>query len=61
MAEQGKPSNNVYTVLVGIAFLVLLLGVAYVWYRTSQLTGETNPFAVSAAPAAEMLRAVGFA
>ena len=44
MAESRAPSNNIYTVLVFIAFCVLVAGVAYVWYRSYQLTGEFNPF-----------------
>lgn len=46
MAESSSPSSNIYTVLAFIAFLVVLLGVAYVWYRSYQLTGSMNPFTV---------------
>lgn len=46
MDESSSPSSNIYTVLVFIAFLVVLAGVAYVWYRSYQLTGTMNPFTV---------------
>jgi len=48
MAERrrprGKPSDDVYTVLIAIALVVLICGVGYVWYRNYQLTGNANPF-----------------
>lgn len=44
MAQASRPSSNIYTVLVFIAFLVVLAGVAYVWYRSYELTGTMNPF-----------------
>jgi flagellin-like protein len=46
MAQSSSPSSNIYTVLVFIAFLVVLAGVAYVWYRSYELTGTINPFTV---------------
>lgn len=46
MAESNTPSNNIYTVLVFIALVVLLVGVGYVWYRSYQVTGSANPFQV---------------
>lgn len=49
MAESSSPSNNIYTVLVFIAFLAVLAGVIYVWYRSYQLTGTLNPFTIGEA------------
>lgn len=56
MAERrrNKPRNNVYTVLVVIAFLALAFGATYVWLEVTELTGESNPFqSLGAAPALE--------
>ena len=46
MAERrkSKPRNNVYTVLVAVAFLALVFGIVFVWLQTTALSGETNPF-----------------
>ena len=46
MAERRRtrPRNNIYTVLLVIAFLALGFGAAYVWYEITLMTGETNPF-----------------
>jgi len=48
MAERSrphiKPSDSIYTVLVGIALVVLICGIGYVWFRNYQLTGSANPF-----------------
>ncbi|MEM8736920.1 MAG: hypothetical protein AAGG38_00370 [Planctomycetota bacterium] len=38
------PSNNIFTVLVFIAFLTLLAGVGYTWFRYQEVTGSANPF-----------------
>ncbi len=52
MAERRKrkPSSNVYTVLMAVAFIALLLGVIFVWMRFSEVTGESNPFTAHALP-----------
>jgi len=34
-----KPTNNIYTVLSGIALLVVLLGLIIVWVRAGTLYG----------------------
>ncbi|MEX0654558.1 MAG: hypothetical protein WDZ31_02855 [Phycisphaeraceae bacterium] len=39
--------NNVYTVLLAVAFVALLLGVGFVWYRYAELFETANPFSVS--------------
>ena len=46
MAEtrSAGPENNVYTVLAFVAFLTLLVGVGYTWFRLAELTGSWNPF-----------------
>ena len=53
--RSGGMSHNVYTVLLGVAFLALLIGVGYVWYRFADLFGTPNPFDLSQA-SFEMLR-----
>ncbi len=52
MAEYGRgrsgpASSNVYTVLMIIAFLVLVTAIGYVWYTSAELFGPGNPFEVS--------------
>lgn len=42
--RRTKPRNNVYTVLVAVALVVLIFGAVYVWLQIAQMTGETNPF-----------------
>lgn len=42
----GPAPSNIYTVLAAVAFAVLLIGVGFVWYRSSQLFGSGNPFTV---------------
>ena len=39
-----KPSPNVYSVLVLISFLALATAVGVVYYKSTELTGNTNPF-----------------
>lgn len=59
MAETyGRAVSNVYTVLLLIALVALLVGIAYVWWRYYELTGSFNPFDVASA-AGEMLAAHG--
>jgi len=40
----------VYTVLMIIAFLVLVAAIGYVWYTNVELFGTNNPFEVSLRP-----------
>lgn len=42
----GSPSSNVYTVLAVVAALALLAAVVFVWVRSTELTGNSNPFFV---------------
>jgi hypothetical protein len=47
MAEtrpSSGPSNNIFTVLAFISFVVLLIGVGYTWMRLAEVTGSWNPF-----------------
>jgi hypothetical protein len=46
MAQQGSPSSNIYTILVLAALLALVVAVAYLWVRSGQLFGTTNPFEI---------------
>ena len=39
-----KPSPNVYTVLMLVAFLALATAVGVVYVKSTELTGNTNPF-----------------
>ncbi len=48
---KAKPSNNIYTALVFIAFVALVAGVWIVWSKNVEITGDTqvnpnfkNPF-----------------
>lgn len=43
MANENSVPNNIYTVLTLVAFLALLVGVAYVAVRSNQLFGTWNP------------------
>ncbi|MFA9478713.1 hypothetical protein ACERK3_10430 [Phycisphaerales bacterium AB-hyl4] len=46
---RGGASHNVYTVLLAAAFVALLLGVGFVWWRFAELFDTANPFTVSQA------------
>jgi len=37
---------DVYTVLIVVAFLALLVGIGFVWYRSGALFDTGNPFTV---------------
>lgn len=37
---------DIYTVLIVVAFLALLIGIGFVWYRSSVLFETGNPFTV---------------
>lgn len=45
MADRSA-SSNIYTVMALIAFLSLACAIVYVWYRTGELFGTSNPFAL---------------
>ena len=45
MRGQSQSESNIYTVLVIIAFVVLAVGVGYVWYKHQGLF-KTHPFQV---------------
>lgn len=47
-AKRGRAENDIVTVLLLVAAVALLIGVGYVWYRDSQMTGSVNPFKLSA-------------
>jgi hypothetical protein len=56
--KKTKPSSNVYTVLVLVAFVALLAAVSVVWWKNVTLTGDEqppesmkNPFYLSPLPA----------
>ncbi|HZZ41622.1 MAG TPA: hypothetical protein VFE58_01675 [Tepidisphaeraceae bacterium] len=38
-----RPQNNIYTVLLGVATLVVVVGLLVVWMRSETLFGK-NPF-----------------
>lgn len=45
MGKRGSPRSNIYTVLIIIAFVVQLLGVGFIWYRSNELFGDPKqPF-----------------
>lgn len=37
---------DIYTVLIVVAFLALLVGIGFVWYRSGVLFDTGNPFTV---------------
>lgn len=43
-ADNGRPDNNVYTILVIIATVVVGGGAIYLALRSQQLFGSWNPF-----------------
>lgn len=45
MRGQSQSESNIYTVLVIIAFVVLAVGIGYVWYKHQGLF-KTHPFQV---------------
>ncbi|MAE63268.1 MAG: hypothetical protein CMJ18_03265 [Phycisphaeraceae bacterium] len=49
-ASGAKGSNNVYTVLIAIAFLALLIGIGYIWIKSNSFFGTSNPFEVEPNP-----------
>ncbi|QNN25288.1 hypothetical protein HED60_24400 [Planctomycetales bacterium ZRK34] len=38
-----KPSNNVYSILVFIAFVALAIAVGVTWWKNVELTGPEQP------------------
>ena len=38
-----KPGNNIYSLLVFVAFVALAIGVGVVWWKNTQLTGDLQP------------------
>jgi hypothetical protein len=45
MGKRGAPRSNIYTVLIIIAFVVQIMGVGFIWYRSNELFGDPKqPF-----------------
>jgi len=44
-----RPTSNVFTVLIFVAFVVLAVAIGFVWFKHHQLFG-THPFTVEPAP-----------
>lgn len=44
-ARTTKPSSNVYTVMVLVAFVALAFAVGVVWWKNIQVTGDLQPAA----------------
>lgn len=42
----GPARSNIYTVLLAIAFLMLVSAIGYVWFRSVSLFDDSNPFKV---------------
>ncbi len=40
---QPRARNNIFTVLIFLAFVVLAVGIGYIWFKHYQLYG-THPF-----------------
>lgn len=43
-AGSRSVGSNIYTVLTFISLMSLIAGIAFVWVRSSQLFGSSNPF-----------------
>ncbi len=44
--RRTKPPLNVYTVLSAVAAIALLGGIIFLWVRSNELFGTTNPFEI---------------
>lgn len=42
--KQIRPSSNVYSLLVFVAFIALAVAVGFVWMQNIDLVGGDNPF-----------------
>ena len=45
---------DIYTLLVIVAFVALVLGIGFVWYRSGALFNTASPFEIISKPAAGM-------
>lgn len=46
MAASRSTAPNVYTALALIATIALAVGVGYLWYVNTHMTGQSNPMAI---------------
>jgi hypothetical protein len=53
--RRGPAPANIYTVLVFMAFLLLLSAVIFVWLRSTAQFGTQNPFDLTSAASAGWL------
>lgn len=51
-----SPSNNVYTILVALAFVASVAGLIYVIMRHNALFGDYNVFAPTVSAVVDMVR-----
>jgi hypothetical protein len=40
---KGKPGNNIYSLLVFVAFIALAIAVGVMWWKNIELTGDLQP------------------
>lgn len=57
MAESGKVSNDIYTVLVFAALIILIAGIAFLLYRSFSLE-YGNPFSADVQEISTLWQAV---
>ena len=42
-AARARPESNIYSMMVFVAFVALVMGVAILWTKNVSLTGQSNP------------------
>jgi len=52
--SRNRGASNIYTLLSVIALVALIIGVGYMWYRNSKLTGSLNPFTIQTSDACQV-------
>ncbi len=50
-SSRNRGQANIYTLLSLIALVALMVGVGYMWYRNSKLTGSMNPLTIRSSAA----------
>lgn len=53
--KRRMAGNTVYTTLLVVALIALIIGVGYLWYRDSQISGSWNPFKLPTSSSVSMI------